>query len=1480
MKKFTLACGIAMLLCIFYFIRPQVSTLAEFENEEENELFESKNKLRNIGEAIRQEFELTKSPVTGDVPRYKLLQAREYAAQRLKQKEGSRAIQGINWVERGPNNVGGRTRALHFDYNDIDYSTVYAGAVDGGLWRCLDINAVTPVWSKISDQFDNLAVTTIAQQSTDPNKMYFGTGEGWFNVDAVQGLGIWRSLDNGVTWQHLPSTTDGNFRTVQKMVVTNNGHVYAATTPGGIMRSKDGGITWEKVLSSGPGADIEIAANGQLWASIGIFSPGSVWTSTTGDPGSWTNKTPPAGATNGMQRIEIALAPSDANTVYLLGHDGNSSDCNNIWHSSNGGNLWTLRAAPVGTDQVPTAPNFTRGQAWYDLVAAVDPNNPLSLIIGGVDLHRSINAGATWIHVSKWYNSLLGAFPLLPVVHADQHAIVFQPGSSSKVLFGNDGGVFLSNNITAALSEANVATITPKNNGYNVTQFYAVASHPTNPNYFLTGAQDNGSQRFNGGAGVQSTTEASGGDGAFCHIDQADPNFQFTSYVYNSYYRSTDGGNTFSSRVSNTTNGSFINPTALDNTTKILYADFTTVATRVGGQFGRWDTRSSATSMTAVTVTNFAGASVTHVAISPNVANRVYFGLSNGRIVYVDNANTVTGTVAGTIVRTGQGSVSGIAIQPGNESHMVITYANYDVQNVWETLDGGANWTSVEGNLPNMPVRWIEFNPSNFDQAFIATEVGVWSTDDLAGTSTEWNPTNGGLANCRVDMLKIAAGQIAAATHGRGLFTAALTGGAANLPAIHFAAPNGVGGESAADVPLACDKGYKDYPVNMYISAAPTGTATVNLSVVPNAATATEGQDYDIIPKTLTFASGSTTTQSFVVRVYNDANNEAPFEFFSVDYTITGSTNATKSTALQSFDFRIGDDDYLKVPKAATTVSIPSGFYNTNLGGSSPLQGSQSDKKMQFLYRKAELLAMGLKAGPINSLAFVVGTKGSVQPFMGLTILMGSVSESLTNVNSGFVNTAGFTTVYSAPIGGYQSKAGENKFTMSSPFNWDGASNIVVQFCYNNLTAAPAAPVALPAGSGDDILQGESDPQGQTCQVRAASTNAPTDDGCAFTTPTLISTFRPLLYFEQNMAETPVQTILNRSKSAYLGPNEDVYFYDATDGKLLARIQNLSNIDYGCTSVQIDRQASNGVFALPFWNNNSANYVSAKSFKILPAQNGSNASGHFRITLYYTDAEKTGYTSATGKAWTSTEIVKVSNGYFVPDISPSNQRTNDVIGLPMTAGSIGTNWTATAEFTSATLSAGYAVGTIGGVNAPLPASLVAFNGKLQNDQGHLTWTVNDEDNQGYYVEKSIDGRSYQQIGFVAAQNGAAMQKRYSFTDPAKAAAVQYYRLAIRGRNGVSKYSSVVKLQKNGLGVGIQVFPTLVKDIINIKYSQPSTERVSIEVYNFLGARVMNKITAAQDDQINIGQLPSGNYQLMIRSAGTGESLFSTKVIKQ
>ena len=118
------------------------------------------------------------------------------------------------------------------------------------------------------------------------------------------------------------------------------------------------------------------------------------------------------------------------------------------------------------------------------------------------------------------------------------------------------------------------------------------------------------------------------------------------------------------------------------------------------------------------------------VSCSDATQDLVFFGLDNGNVIKLINANT--GAPTATNISTGlpaSGYVSCVALERGNENHMLVTYSNYGVNSVWESSNGGATWTSVEGNLPDMPVRWAMFNPNNGTQALIATELGVWSTD-------------------------------------------------------------------------------------------------------------------------------------------------------------------------------------------------------------------------------------------------------------------------------------------------------------------------------------------------------------------------------------------------------------------------------------------------------------------------------------------------------------------------------------------------------------------------------------------------------------------------------------------------------------------------------------------------------------------------------------------------------------------------------
>jgi photosystem II stability/assembly factor-like uncharacterized protein len=686
--------------------------------------------LGRVQGRFQQEWLMTRDPKSNIIPRDRLLTAYQIAETKRLEKDNALPIY---WEERGPNNVGGRTRGLIFDANDASGRTVWAAGVAGGLWRTTNIDAPAPTWNLINDFFPNLAITTIVQDPSNANVMYFGTGEEGVGAgDAVRGLGIWRSSDGGATWNQLGTTA--GFQVINKMVVDNAGIVYAATNQG-IRRSTDGGNTWNLVAANNRNVqDIDIAANGDIFAAangLGIFRfRNNAWTQLTTDL-----------PTTNLARIEIACAPGNANVLYAAYADtiaGGQSACNRLFQSTNGGDNWTLRTTPAGLGVF----------CWYALTLGVDPNDANRLWIGDIALFVSGDAGANWTQISN--------------IHADQHIVVYRPGNSDEVIIGNDGGVYRSTN-----GSAGTPTVTPRNNGYNVTQFYTNALHPTlGSNYFLGGTQDNGTQRFNN-PGLSSTDEPTGNDGAFCFIDQDNPNIQITGSQNRLFFISTDGGMNFNTLMSGKNSALFITPADYDDDADVFYfSDSVNILGRVTGV-------GAANTITLETIAGIGGRA-SAITVSPNTANRVFVGSTSGRLLRVDNAHQNGMVTATAIGAPANGFVSCIAVETGNDNHLLVTYSNYGINSVWESTDGGTTWTSIEGDLPDMPVRWAMFNPFNSDQALLATELGVWSSRDLSGGTTDWDPTSYfGLANVRVDMFQYRPSDhlVIAATHGRGMYS-------------------------------------------------------------------------------------------------------------------------------------------------------------------------------------------------------------------------------------------------------------------------------------------------------------------------------------------------------------------------------------------------------------------------------------------------------------------------------------------------------------------------------------------------------------------------------------------------------------------------------------------------------------------------------------------------------------------------------------
>jgi hypothetical protein len=389
--------------------------------------------------------------------------------------------------------------------------------------------------------------------------------------------------------------------------------------------------------------------------------------------------------------------------------------------------------------------------------------------VGGLNLAKSTDAGVSWNSITTSSN-----------VHVDHHMLVYN--GSANLVNGNDGGIYYTTNANAA-----APNFTAKNNGFNVTQFYGGDLHPTITNYLLAGAQDNYSQKFTS-AGINSSIVVTGGDGGFAHIDQTDGNLQITSNTNNNYYRSINGGTSFSSLSSvNNNRGQFINPTDLNDVQKTLYC---------GDDAGNYYVVSGLTGTPAglqVTVPAMGSSEVTAVKVDPVAANTIWLGCSYGTpavapfVMKLSSASTNSPVVVTNVnipVAAGA-SISSIDVDPSNANNVLVTLSNYGITSVYLSTNGGVSFSPIEGNLPDMPIRWGLFVPSNIQLngasggnggLMLGTELGVWTTSAINGNSTVWIPNNQGLANVRTDMLKLRAtdNTVLAATHGRGLYTSVL----------------------------------------------------------------------------------------------------------------------------------------------------------------------------------------------------------------------------------------------------------------------------------------------------------------------------------------------------------------------------------------------------------------------------------------------------------------------------------------------------------------------------------------------------------------------------------------------------------------------------------------------------------------------------------------------------------------------------------
>ncbi|MCH8277091.1 MAG: hypothetical protein IIA50_06105, partial [Bacteroidetes bacterium] len=310
----------------------------------------------------------------------------------------------LPWVERGPGNVGGRTRAIVVDPDDPRHDTWYAASVSGGIWKTTTEGRS---WTNTTPDIPNLAFSTLVQAASDPNVLYAGSGEGFFNGDAVSGAGIFRSSDRGNSWVQLPSTaTDSNFRFVNRLVVSpSDPDLVVAATRKGIFRSSDGGASWSQshisILSAGVYQVVADPSNfDRLYATengtgvLRSMDAGRTW-----EPASAGFAGLRDGTLSSGSRIELAIAPSEPTRLYAAIEVANDSDdattdTDQLYMSRNGGDLWF----PIHPIEGGSNPDWMAlggtNQGWYDNSIAVHPFDPNVVFLGGIYVWRATLSGS------------------------------------------------------------------------------------------------------------------------------------------------------------------------------------------------------------------------------------------------------------------------------------------------------------------------------------------------------------------------------------------------------------------------------------------------------------------------------------------------------------------------------------------------------------------------------------------------------------------------------------------------------------------------------------------------------------------------------------------------------------------------------------------------------------------------------------------------------------------------------------------------------------------------------------------------------------------------------------------------------------------------------------------------------------------------------------------------------------------------------
>jgi len=782
------------------------------------------------------EFNKRRNPQTDEIPGNIRSKELEFTSTLPHKGNG---IRGQAWDHRGPFHVGGRMLCLAFDAEDENH--MLAGSASGGLWQSFNTG---DSWEKVTSPDAEQSATCIAQD-TRPGKTgtwYYGTGEILSttnrNVSTKVrtigiGNGIFKSTNNGDTWEQLPFTTGGNpwhlnevfqgiWRIVTDPVTTDKDIVYAACY-GAIMRSEDGGDTWSITLgdleNKSFNTDIAITSNGILYAALSTYTSSNMRPAKSGiwrseDGLNWENITPENYPVN-FRVTKMALAPSNEDILYVMNefpsdvlvpYRGVFNSDNTFWKytdDQDGSGTWEDRTEFMyghGKGDFLSYPNALISYGGYTFTIEVKPDDENVVIIGGMSAFRSTTGFADSLH-TIWIGGDPYDMDSLHLLHPDQHDFGFLPSDPDVFYAACDGGILRTDNIMA-----DVIHWDRKNDNLATTQFYSVSIDlaGAGDDFVLGGLQDN--------CWYYSPTDNPADwwfsvdlyyDGFSCKISDFHEfaivaaysgniwtsQFDETLHTKDIYYQTPD------------TLLSFYNPIIGSNPIFPFYCNFAldpnnneTLYLPTINSIWRKDNIKAAVYDTSLRNAGWEEISsiglsesveISALTISKTPANILYFGTNSGHVYRLENAHTGNPSpveITSPIFPV-NGYIACIDVNPTNSDEIFTAFSNYGIHSVFYSDNRGQDWTHVSGNLEEYPdgtgagpsVRWVKtLNFEGKKVHFAGTSAGLFSTTILDGENTSWLREGAEtIGSVLVDMIdaRDSDGFVAVATHGNGIYS-------------------------------------------------------------------------------------------------------------------------------------------------------------------------------------------------------------------------------------------------------------------------------------------------------------------------------------------------------------------------------------------------------------------------------------------------------------------------------------------------------------------------------------------------------------------------------------------------------------------------------------------------------------------------------------------------------------------------------------